>query len=530
MQYAKNTVRVLLFTLTVLSPVLSMYIPDGFSAGPGLSNYSLNPVPAVAQEGGTITLVLTVTSLSTGTSSKFQFRFFVRDPSSRTFQSILQNYTTVPNQNEFSILVAYPSVSFPGSNSLVGQYSIWVDQMMPIAISQVASNSFVLGITDSSSYERTQSVNIRASGYNASESVSVTIMTQSTSTIVFSQTVSATSAGIVSTTWKVPVNATIDNYVVTLTGTNTFKSPADTERFYVRTASMSILAIISSKSSYQRTETMKFSFQPKYPDGSIASTGVALLTLARPDSANFTLPATYEPATQTFAMSYKTAASNQTGTWTATLTGHAYSDAYGNTGPGAILTSSPQLAPANLSVTVVTNFTSLGVGQTIRFNATIAYPDGTTLQSGTVGAYLLYSATQQTINDTLALVFDTGLGLWVGTYTPKATDVGGLWSLIVKASDSSSPSNTGSATRAITLQNNSSPPAGDVSLPLYYFGLVAALIAGLLTVGFLALRRRKVSHARLKIDIEAVRSEAGKIESQQFFQSVKDQLQKNKDG
>ncbi len=228
-------------------------------------------------------------------------------------------------------------------------------------------------------------------------------------------------------------------------------------------------------------------------------------------------------------MSYKTTPDNQTGSWTAIMTGHAYSDSYGNNGPGGILTSSPQLAPANLSVTVITNNTNFGVGQPIRFNATIAYPDGTRFQSGTVGAYLLFSGNQQTVNDTIALVYDTGLQLWVGTYTPKATDIGGLWSLIVKASDSSFPSNSGSATRAITIQNNPSTPPGDGPLPLYYFGLVAALIAGLLIVGFLAFRRRKVSHARLKIDIEAVRSEAGKIENQEFFQSVKDQLKNKKD-
>ena len=529
MQYAKNIVRALLFTLTVLAPLLSIYVPDGISSGPSLFGYSLNPVPAVAQEGTTITLVLTVKGVSSGSGTMFQFRFFVRDPSGTTFQSVPQNYTTVPNQDQFSVLVNYPSVSFPGSNSLIGQYSTWVDQLLPFALAQVATNSFVLSITDNSSYERTQTVNMRASGYNASESVTITIRTQTTSTLVFSQTVPATAAGIVSSSWKIPTNATIDNYVLTLMGTSTFKSPADTERFSVRPASMSILVITASKSTYQRTETMKFSFQPKYPDGNIASTGVALLTLARPDGTNITLPATYDTVTQTFSMSYKTAVSNETGTWTATLSGHAYSDAYGNTGPGEILSSSPQLAPANLSVTVVTNNTSFGVGQPIRFNATIVYPDGTAFQSGGVGAYLLFSGVQQTVNDTVALVYDTGLMLWVGTYTPKATDNGGLWSLVVKASDASYPSNSGSATRAITIQNNTSAPPGDVSLPLYYFGLVAALIAGLLTVGFLAFRRRKVSHARLKIDLEAVRSEAGKIENQEFFQSVKDQLKKNKD-
>jgi hypothetical protein len=58
---------------------------------------------------------------------------------------------------------------------------------------------------------------------------------------------------------------------------------------------------------------------------------------------------------------------------------------------------------------------------------------------------------------------------------------------------------------------------------------LAAVVAALLVGGFLAFRRHKVTHAKLKIDLEAVRSEAGRIENQEFFQSVKDQLKKDKD-
>jgi hypothetical protein len=351
-------------------------------------------------------------------------------------------------------VVVYPSASFPGSNSLVGQYATWVDQVRPIAISSVATSSFVLSIVDTTEHERTQIVGIQASGYNASESVTVTIRTATSSTLVFSQTVPATPTGIVVSSWKIPRNATIDNYVVTLSGTNTIKTPPDAQSFAVRAAVMSIAVITSLKSTYQRTETMNFSFQPTYQDGSIASTGVGLITLARPNGVNVTLTCTYDSATQTFKTSYRTSVDNQTGTWAASLAGHAYSDAYGNTGPGTRLTNSPQLAPATLAISVATN-ANVAVGQQLKFNATITYPDDTTLQSGTVRAYLLYSGTP-TVNDTVPVVFDTGLGLWIGTYTVRPADTGGLWSLIMKASDSPTPPNTGSATRAITIQNNTS--------------------------------------------------------------------------
>jgi hypothetical protein len=522
LRFRKISGYAILLTLLTLAP----FMP--YSPVPGVSAdrpYSLSAVPSFTQEGNTVSLVLTVEPEAGAIgNTKYQFRFSVRDPAGTTFQSPLQNHTSIPGEQWFSIVLVYSSTSFPGSTSLFGQYATWVDQVAPLAVPNVAQSSFFISLANNNAYERTETVSIQGSGYNPSESVNVTIRTQITSTIVFSQTVQATPAGIVATTWKIPRNATIDNYELTLTGTSTVKNPLDIQTFLVSPATMSVSGITSLKSTYQRTETMKFSFQPVYPDGSIASTGVALLTLARPSGASLTLTATYDSVTQTFSANYKTSMDNQTGTWTATLAGHAYNDADGNSGPSTTTTNSPQLAPATLSINVSAN-TNVAVGQDIRFNATITYPDGTVLQSGSVGAYLLYSGTP-TVNDTVPVIFDTGLGVWIGTYTARPTDPGGLWSLIVKGSDSTTTPNTGSATRAITLQNNA---GGNVSFPLYYFGIIAALIAGLLAGSFLIFKKHKVTHARLKIDLEAVQSEARRVESQEFFKSIKDQVRKDKD-
>lgn len=510
---------VLLVALLSLSALLSVGLVSTVRAD---SPYTLNPVPAYAQEGSTVSLVLTVKFNPLTTSTMFVFRFSVRIPSGTTFKSQLINYTTSPGQDQFNVLVAYPGVSFSGSNGLAGQYLASVDQLAPFAMAGVATSSFFLGITDNPSYERTQTVNVQGSGYNASEPVAITIRTQTTSTIVFSDSIFASSTGVIVDNWKIPVDSVIDNYVVTLTGSSTLKNPPDTQTFSVRAAMMSITGINSLKSTYQRSETMKFSFQPVYPDGTFPTTGVGLLTLASPSGSNVTLTAVYDNLAQTFNASYTTSITNQTGIWTAMLTGHAYSDAYGNTGPGLRVTNTPQLTPASLSISVAAS-TNIGVGQPLKFNATIAYPDGTILQSGTAAGYLLYSGTPS-VNDSIPMVFDTNLRLWIGTYTIRSSDTGGLWSLIVRASDSQSPANAGTATRAITIQNNA--PA---VFPLYYFGIIAAIIAGLLIAAFLVFKRRRVTHARLKIDLEAVHSEAGRIESSDFFKSVKEQVRKEKE-
>lgn len=490
--------------------------------------YSLSSVPAFAQEGNTVTLILTVSGFSSTVGTTYQFRFLVRDPANVTYQSNLQNYTTVAGQYQFTVRVTYPSATFPGSNSLIGQYIATVDQLQPVASPGVATSSFFLSLTDGSEYQRTQTVNIQGSGYRALESVNVVIRNVRTSTVVFSQSIQASPTGLVITNWVIPVNASIGTYALTMTGVITVKSPSDSQLFSVNPATMTIGAITTVKSTYQRTETMKFSFQPTYPDGTTASTGVGLLNLMDANRRNVTLTAYYDSVSKNFNTTYTTSSINQTGTWTATLFPHSYSDAYQNTGPGMKVSINPQLTPATLAVSVSTD-TNFVLGQQSKFNASITYPDGTALTSGMVSAYLLYSGTPA-INDSIPLVYDTGLGLWVGTYTPKPSDTGGLWSLVVEASDSPTPPNTGSARRAITLQNNTtSSPGSSPPFPSYYFGIIAALMAGLLVATFLAIRRRKVTHARLKIDLEAVRSEAGQIESQDFFKSIKEQVTKDEE-
>jgi plastocyanin len=448
-RYIKAARYALLFIVAILVPVLSnTLLPKVFAANP----YSLYPAyPFYAQEGGTMPLGFSVNPANV---TFYQFRFFVQDPSTAIHQSILVNVTNT--SSSIFIVIQFPSTTIPGSTNLVNQYTAWVDQIQPVAKTNVAQTHFTIILTDSFEYQRTQTVSIHAIGYNAFESLNVTIRPQTSSTPVFSQTMLASSAGAVVTSWKIPNDALLGNYLVSVTGRITVKNPPDLSGFSVKAATMTLSALTSPKSSYQRTETMQFSFQATYPDGSLASTGTSLVTLARPDGVNLTLVTTYDTATQSFIAKYKTSVVNQTGSWIATLTPNSYNDGNGNTGPAAKLTNSPQLVPATLTARM--NATAyVPIGQQVNFNATFTYPDGTILQSpsGTVLASLIYIGTPS-VTDTFSGVFDSGLNHWFGSYTPRTNDPGGLWSLVVSGSDTSSPPNSGSGQKPVTLQDR--PP------------------------------------------------------------------------
>ena len=455
MRHNKATRYVILIALALLAPaVLASMIPRVHA----VPTYTLGTIPFLGQEGSTFTVVLQVGGASG--STLYQFRFWVKDPATKLHSSVLQNYTTASGQTQFTLPVFfYPTSSFPGPNNLVGQYFLNATQLRPVVVNpNVAQTYFLIFLTDNYQYQRTETVNVQATGYNVVEPAAVKIATASTpSTTVFASNTTASLNGVVTASWHIPPDTVLDpkGYIATVTGTTTVKTPADVSGFNVNPASMSISALNSLKSTYQRTETMSFSFQPVYPDGTIASTGVALLTLARPTGGNVSLTTVYSGGSQTFNATYKTSVTNVTGTWTASLAVNAYADVWGNSGPSAKLTNTPLMVPATLTISTAAT-TYVPIGQQVKLNATVSYPDGTTLTTGTgVKSYLMYTGTPS-VTHTVPLTFDTGLQHWFGSYTPQTSDPGGLWSLVVNATDSPTPPNTGSASTAVTLQDR--PP------------------------------------------------------------------------
>ena len=677
----------------------------GISAGippivHAVESYKVQAFPFYSQEGSSITLILTVSSANP--STLYRFNFIVQDPSNTNCTSLVQ-HGTGPAETEFSVIMGFPGPGFSGSCSptaLAGAYRVYVDQILPVPKRNVNPGVvFYIGLVDSLfPYERTQTVGIRTVGYRSGETAIITIRTTSTLTLVFTNSTTASPTGVVTSTWKIPRNATVvENYLVSVSGTLTAKSPSDAQVFYVQAAVMAVSSLTSSQSSYQRTETFSFSFQSTYPDGSSANTGVALVTLIRPSGASVTLTAGFDSTSQRFTAQYKTSTTNETGAWTATLTVNSYDDGNGNTGPSVAISTSPQLQPATLAVAIASQ-ASYALNQQIKFNTTISYPDGTNFQTGSVSSFLVFSGGGH--NDSVPIIFDSTLQKWVASYTPGVNEPGGLWSLSVIAADAAIPPNSGSATRAVTLQDRppvasftaspttaltgvtisydgtaSSDPdgtvvtyswdfgdgstasgatgshsystagnytarltvtdnsgstasntalitiqdrpptaiiiaptgttsagqsasfsaagtadpdgtissyawnfgdgstgtglsvihtysnpgtytvtltvndnsgkigsttstitvgagsssSGNAGFPLYYFGILVAIIAAMLGGGFIYFRRHRVTHANLKIDLEAVKSEAGRIENQEFFQSVKDQLKKDKE-
>jgi hypothetical protein len=124
--------------------------------------YSLSVTPGYIQEADSpgVSLVLTVNSAVNAT---YSFQWVVVDSSGKsTSASTLVNRNTQPS---FSVGVVYPrDFSKATPVTLVGRYSVSVSENQPSIVSNVAVGSFVVGLTDSPTYQRTFPVSILAQG------------------------------------------------------------------------------------------------------------------------------------------------------------------------------------------------------------------------------------------------------------------------------------------------------------------------------------------------------------------------------
>src|SRR5690242_1088995 len=140
--------------------------------------YALTTSVARTQESNTpgVTLYLNVTGAAVSTTYKFTWT--VTDPTSHAANASNQT-TTTATQTSLVLSVNYPA-SFGGNNiNFVGIYAINVQQNNPTNM-PVANGSFLTGLSDKISYERTLTVLIQARGYNNNSPVTLNISHQVT--------------------------------------------------------------------------------------------------------------------------------------------------------------------------------------------------------------------------------------------------------------------------------------------------------------------------------------------------------------
>jgi hypothetical protein len=498
--------------LTILALVL---IPNPVFA----ETYTLVSVPSRSQESNTpgVTLTLTVSGAIVG--QPYSFLWTVRDPTGAAKNAT----TSIPSATStFTQSVNYPA-SFASAAAIiyVGRYTVSISQTLPSPKLGVASGLFTVGLTDKTNYQRTYPVSIKATSYTNLETVTVDIIHAGSHAPGFPYPTTADSTGNIAYTWQTPASVPTGNYTITLTGASTSKIIPDRQTIILFPTNVTVSQITAQLASLQKTQTEQLSFTATYLSGLAVQSGIASVDLNEPGGTVLTIPANYNSNTGKFLAVYRIPLNSDTGNWTAMVDTNSLNDGYGNGGPASGTVTSFIVQSAVLNVTVTVQGGNHASGDILAIYALVTNPDGTSFNQGTVTAFI--TPTGKPIASQISLQYDLTNAKWVGSYTIAGNDPSGVWKVQVSASDPYGNTGQGSTSPVITIGQASIWS----SFPTLWFLSLLGAIGGGLILGLLVFRKRRV-HTQLKVDLQAVGAEANVVKNQEFFRSVKEQLEKQR--
>jgi hypothetical protein len=460
-------------------------------------------------------------------STTYQFSWTVTDPS-----GAVTTATTTVNAVPANFLtsVTYPT-DFKVNAIYVGEYNITVSQTTPPPTTKAATSLFEVGLTDALEYQRTQPVSLIAQGYRSSENVSIAIRSAMGNAPGFPTSKLANSLGVLSYTWtSIPPSVPLGNYTVTLTGSTTPKTGSpDTQTFLVDPANVTITQLAIGQNSLQRSEIETFRFTANYPNAAQARTGSATIRIIEANGVTeHDISAAYKTAVGQFQGTFQIPLSGDTGVWVASIDVGGYNDGYGNIGPSSSVNRGFAVSSASLTVAASTPNNNYTTGSIILIDAIVVTPGGDNFTSGIVTATARDSSVQ--IGSPLQLFYDQTHGKWVGSYTVNSTSPRGSWIIQINATDSYGNSGYGSTSILVTLPPSQQPPPSPTSSAFNYLWIVVIVLVAALAIlaSFIVYRRGRMTRRVLKVDLEAIHAEAKKVENNEFFKSVQEQLKEQR--
>jgi len=185
--------------------------------------------PSQVQEGAITDILVNVTGGEANTV--YSANITVTDPSGAVCYNDTLQLTNTTNTGYGEGNITYPANFSQGANTdYVGLYTIALNETL-------ATENFTVGLTDRLDYGRTETemvwVNIRGAGYRVDEFVIVDVTFAGEPVAGYPKPMGAVN-GIVTDAWKIPNNATLGSYTVTITNASyTIKPVPDVQNFTV---------------------------------------------------------------------------------------------------------------------------------------------------------------------------------------------------------------------------------------------------------------------------------------------------------
>ncbi len=188
--------------------------------------------PAQLQEGSTVVLNVTVTGGEPNTA--YVANISVSLPSNLP-ANMNRNFSRIVSFTTSSLGTAIAQLNFPdasfqplGATTIyAGTYNVNFN-----ATENLGQSSFIVGFTDQTVYHRLDNVKVHAAGYQPSQTANLAIQLVNSS-VVFSQSVTADSQGVIAANWTVPIAVELGQYTATLTPQTNAKAIPDSQSFNI---------------------------------------------------------------------------------------------------------------------------------------------------------------------------------------------------------------------------------------------------------------------------------------------------------
>jgi hypothetical protein len=221
------------YTLTLRDVKININATDSFTVETG---YLLTATPQTAQEGNGISINVKVAAAQVGTS--YSALVNVVSPASTQFTKTVQ-LGTPDSKGTASATITFPDSSFSPNGSrtdYAGTYNVNLNGTL-------AQTSFTIGFMSTTTVHRGDTINIHAVGYQAGETVTISATNTKGGGTFPSQTVTASSDGVISTNIVVPNTAAIGSYTMTISGHSTAKTVGDSQAFTVEGYTVKVLTV-----------------------------------------------------------------------------------------------------------------------------------------------------------------------------------------------------------------------------------------------------------------------------------------------
>jgi len=223
-------------------------------------------VPEYAQEGDVVPINMAVTGGLANTVSNFTV--MVTDPAGTATKNYNVSFTTDTNGFGYNITNFPTDFSTGAATNFTGTYDIVANRTLPGKITNAATASFDIGLTNASVYERFETVNVKTSGWAPNQNITVTIKDPSMENASVWDPVNATD-GTWTGDWTIPGDAYAGTYTVeVVNATGDEKAVDSIQTFTVGSVPLTVTFKTDPASPLQRTETATAKFTIQYPDSS----------------------------------------------------------------------------------------------------------------------------------------------------------------------------------------------------------------------------------------------------------------------